>query len=384
MNPVFSELTQEERAAVIAIGCAIWASPNKGRLNLADPEVISYAKEFLYTDGDGDVNIYELRDMLQMGCAMDQSFCYDIVSGFDQRKQARLRVLFGNLAGDNAFRALFVSQVMQRCGFGRPQGWETTPPRQENYGLEEDEAPITEIDSKPFVRLCAVSHVREIPGKIQHIQVEGENETRLLPVEFQAWREKGICPANGLVGIICEKVETEEGTLCVVVFSNIACIGVLEDGLEHIEEYQYISKQVNNRILSYDRNGERMQKLLRGEYEEPLAEKKSTKKGDKTIRYYATKQDRLEYGRMVCPTSYVQRTILLEYTHMGREVTITVMGVMQPKHARIVDDDGVVLKYVDTYNPGYTYEIETNPRTNEIERISIFVSYTGVEYRYTN
>ena len=69
---------------------------------------------------------------------------------------------------------------------------------------------------------------------------------------------------------------------------------------------------------------------------------------------------------------------------MGREVTITVMGVMQPKHARIVDDDGVVLKYVDTYIPGYTYEIETNPRTNEIERISIFVSYTGVEYRYTN
>lgn len=386
MNSIFLDLTTEERAAVITIGCTIWASPNDGKLNLTDPEIISYAKEFLYTDEYEDINMFELRDMLQVGCTMDHNNCYDIVSDFDQRKKTRLRILFGNLAGDNAIRILFMANVMKRCGFDIPMGWDNATLDQENYGIEGEEqaTPITDIDSRPFVRICDVSNVREIPGKVMRIQVEGENEISLLPVEFQEWGKRGMCPANGLVGIICEKVETEEGLLCVVVFNNIACIGILEGGLEHIEEYQYISKRVNNRILSYDRDGDRIQKLLRGEYDQPMADKKTVQKGGKTIRYYATKQDRFEYGVKVCPTSYVPRTVVLEYTNMGRDVTITVMGVMQPKHARIVDDDGVVLKYEDTTNPGFTYEIETSPSTNEIERVSVFVSYTGVEYRYTN
>ena len=56
---------------------------------------------------------------------------------------------------------------------------------------------------------------------------------------------------------------------------------------------------------------------------------------------------------------------------------------MQPKHARIVHDNGRVLKYVDTTNPMFRYEIETDPVSNRITRFSMFVG-NMIEYRYLN
>ena len=101
-----------------------------------------------------------------------------------------------------------------------------------------------------------------------------------------------------------------------------------------------------------------------------------------TIRYIATKQDRFERAK-VFPTSYVQREIKLDYSPLGDTVTITVVGVMQPKTARIVSDNGRILKYRDTTNPMFTYEVETRPCDNTIVRVSIFAG-DMVEYRYTN
>ena len=68
---------------------------------------------------------------------------------------------------------------------------------------------------------------------------------------------------------------------------------------------------------------------------------------------------------------------------MGSEVTLTVVGVMQPRHARIAGDSGKVLTYKDTNNPYWTYEVETNPQDNTIVRVSYFDSSRGFEYRYT-
>ena len=111
------------------------------------------------------------------------------------------------------------------------------------------------------------------------------------------------------------------------------------------------------------------------------------------IRFLAKKQDRFEPGKFT-PTSFVDRYITLDYSPLGNEVTTNVYAVsegvaspiMQPKHGRITGDTGSVLKYTDTFNPNYKYEVETDSK-NEVIRVSIFAGnpITGdvIEYRYT-
>lgn len=111
------------------------------------------------------------------------------------------------------------------------------------------------------------------------------------------------------------------------------------------------------------------------------------------IRFLAKKQERFEPGKFY-PTSFVDRLVVLDYTPLGNEVTINIYAIsdgnaaqiMQPKHGRITADTGNVLKYTDTTNPAFKYEVETDFH-NEIVRVSIFAGnpYTGdvIEYRYT-
>ena len=111
------------------------------------------------------------------------------------------------------------------------------------------------------------------------------------------------------------------------------------------------------------------------------------------IRFVASKQDRFERGKY-CPTTYTTRLIVLDYSPLGNEVTINVYAVngqiaqpiMQPKHGRLTADTGSVLKYTDTTNSSFKYEVETDSR-NEIVRVSIFAvnpfTCEVTEYRYS-
>lgn len=101
------------------------------------------------------------------------------------------------------------------------------------------------------------------------------------------------------------------------------------------------------------------------------------------ITFLADRQDRFEPGKSF-PTNHIQRVVVLDYSPLGNEVTISVVGVMQPKKARIVSDRNNVLTYQDLNNPGFRYEVETNPRDNTIVRVSVKVSAPmTVEYRYS-
>ena len=80
------------------------------------------------------------------------------------------------------------------------------------------------------------------------------------------------------------------------------------------------------------------------------------------------------------------RHIVLEYTANGAEVTITVNGIMQPRHARIESDNGTVLKYRDLNNDMVYYEVETSRSTGSVVRVSLFQPHLDlnyIEYRYT-
>ena len=102
-----------------------------------------------------------------------------------------------------------------------------------------------------------------------------------------------------------------------------------------------------------------------------------------TIKFLANRQDRFEPGK-VFPTNYIHRLIILEYSPLGNEVTITIDGFMKPKKAMIVSDINNILTYQDISNPGFKYEVETNPKDNTIVRVSVKVSFPmTVEYRYS-
>lgn len=101
------------------------------------------------------------------------------------------------------------------------------------------------------------------------------------------------------------------------------------------------------------------------------------------ITFLSNKQDRFEPGKCF-PTNFVKRLIILEYSPLGNEVTITIDGFMKPKKAVIVSDKNDILTYQDKSNPGFKYEVETNPADNTIVRVSVKVSFPmTVEYRYT-
>ena len=102
------------------------------------------------------------------------------------------------------------------------------------------------------------------------------------------------------------------------------------------------------------------------------------------ITFLANRQDRFEPGKQY-PTNYIQRLIILDYSPLGNEVTISVDGVMQPKRARIVEDKNNVLVYQDINNPAFRYEVETKPYpANTIIRVSVKVTAPFiVEYRYS-
>ena len=88
------------------------------------------------------------------------------------------------------------------------------------------------------------------------------------------------------------------------------------------------------------------------------------------ITFVANRQDRFEPGKSF-PTNYIQRVVVLDYSPLG-------------KKARIVSDYNNVLTYQDINNPGFKYEVETNPRDNTIVRVSVKVSAPmTVEYRYS-
>lgn len=111
------------------------------------------------------------------------------------------------------------------------------------------------------------------------------------------------------------------------------------------------------------------------------------------ISFLATKQDRFEPGKFF-QTSLVNRLITLDYSILGTEVTINIYAyeqgyarpIMQPKHARLTEDTGSVLKYTDTANSYFKYEVETDSN-NEIVRVSILAGKPTttdvIEYRYT-
>lgn len=373
MNTSFSELTYSQRLAAFALALGVINSNIDGMISILDPDLEKVGEAF----SDSDLP-FSWLPMMYDATELNRDEIVRIVSGFDGVTKAALHFFLSGFVGDNTMRMLLFSDIVHRCGLN---AWKNAKAPAEDRMVIEGEnrrRDLRSVVANPFVRISDVSYVRELPGTVQHIVIKESGEERYLLVSLDAWEEMGRCPANGMAGIVCRKETTREGELSIVAFSNELAIGVLEHGLEPLEEYQYMSKMQNNRILAHDRYGERLAALRKGEFEKPVA---SSEKRSTVVRFYATHQERFEPGR-TWPVSYVHRTVVLEYQSLGREVTISVDGVARPTLARIVNDNGRVLTYEAVDLPGRRYEVETRPEDNTIQRVSIFNGPT--EYRYTN
>lgn len=373
MDSSFSELTYTQRRAAFALVMIVISANNNGKISILDPDMEKVGAAF----SDSDLP-FSWLPMMQEAVALDPEECIAIVSGFDSVTKAALHFLMSGFVGDDIGSMLTFAEIARRCGLN---AWKNAKaPAEDRVVIEGGDSrhDLKSVVGNPFVRVSDVSFVRELQGAVQHVIIKESGEERYLPVSLDAWEAMGRCPANGMAGIVCRKEATHEGELSIVAFSNELAIGVLEQGLEPLEEYQYISKAQNNRILAHDRYGERLAAFRRGEFEEPVA---SLKKRGTIVRFYAKQQERFEPGRE-WPVSYVDRTVVLEYQPLGREVTISVDGVARPTLARIVNDDGRVLTYEAVDLPGRRYEVETRPEDNTIQRVSIFNG--PIEYRYSN
>lgn len=386
MVEVLNNLSVEKKQAAILAACSVVSCTTDGRIRTDDPDIISIAEAFLPAGWDGCVDMMEFMQLLQSGIQMGPDRWKQLLSTFVQVEQNAYRFLLNSLIHDNAKRMITAAIIMKDCGFsvpGREQSQKSTPT---NYGIEEEDEshPVTELDPNPFVRIIDTSAVRSDEGEEFTILGEYDQVKEKVRAGFSEWISKEWCPSNGMIGQICKKKQTSEGILdyvmCTVKGEYVMVIPILESGLEHIDDFAYSTKRHNNFILAHDKDGERCRKMQEGIFEKKAADSQNS--GLKRIRFMATCHTKYIYGVPQTP-DYVQRLITLDYNRIGSEVTLTVVGVMQPRHARIAGDSGNVLTYKDTDNPVWTYEVETNPRDNTIVRVSYFDSSRGFEYRYT-
>lgn len=378
MIDTLSNLSDTQKQAAITLACQVIASTTDSRITTIDKDVIALAEAFFSWPDTGSV-----MQFLQVGIRNGGEWCTSVVSNFTEEEKRAFRFIVTNICHDNAMRVVTAGMLLSNCGF------EPISPKKVSQPIEERQYGIEQEDQKKgaavarCVRLVDVSAIRGECNEIFTVYIGDDPVPRKIAANFDDWLSKELCPSVGMVGILAKERQTSDGKLYFISFrckENYIVVPILSDGFEDIEQYEWMVKGNNNFILAHDKGGSRCRALREGVFEK----KASSLHKDDSLRivFKATKQDRFEPGKFF-PTSFVRRIITFDYNEMHDEVEINIKGVMQPKHARIVSDNGRVLTYKDTTNPMVHYEVETGSE-NQIVRFSMIVDFPSIEYRYTN
>lgn len=117
-----------------------------------------------------------------------------------------------------------------------------------------------------------------------------------------------------------------------------------------------------------------------------------------TITFVSQRRKVYQNGALIAEENFNPRGVLLEYSPMGDRVNITIVavkwdaeeqsfveveagGILRTKRARIVSDDGRVLRYVCIDDPGFEFTIETKA-DNTIRCFTLIRKDTGKKYEY--
>ena len=364
-------LTDRQKQAAIVLACQVIACTSDQVIRMDDEDVMLVADAFF-----GDIDMMHFKRFLQDGFQLGGDGCVSIVRGFDKIEKQAFQFLLTQLIHDKAYRMNTAATLLRLCGF-EPHGQnEMKPLEEKDYGIEkEDEG----ASAAQFVRVIDTSAIRGESSEVFTLMSNDGTVVNKVTANYDEWISKEWCPSNGIVGIIGKQESTLEGNLCYVAFGTKHVVPILERGLEKIDAFEWQAKAQYNFILAHDKGGVRCKELREGRYQ-PKAIPLRKHAGNR-IRFVSSRFIRVENG--IESLEYAQRLITFEYNAQCSEVDINIKGVMQPKHARIVHDNGRVLKYVDTTNPMFRYEIETDPVSNRITRFSMFVG-NMIEYRYLN
>jgi hypothetical protein len=385
MIDILERLPEPEKKAIISLCCVVEAQNNNGRYSTKETNIERALHAVFNSEWVGFYDI-EFRNNYIISClelGLEESI--RLISNCCDEVKYEFHVIVLDFTNENSFNSTFVcAKILENIGYKeliRPKDSHTKTEKETN----EDDGTYV-VEDAIYVRIINTDAVRGENDDKYEVFDEDSNTTTSVYANYQEWFNNGICPTNGLVGYVSKKIDTEEGTICLVICEAEIIIPVLEFGLEEIDQHEYIEKRTNNRIIAYDKSNERCIQL-RGKTKISSNEKIRPQKRRSTIirHFYAQIQERFEPGKQF-PRSNIMRHIVLEYTANGAEVTITVKGIMQPRHARIESDNGTVLKYRDLNNDMVYYEVETSRSTGSVVRVSLFqpnLDFNYIEYRYT-
>lgn len=98
------------------------------------------------------------------------------------------------------------------------------------------------------------------------------------------------------------------------------------------------------------------------------------------VTHVFCRHQRIE-GGAILNDDYESRRVDFNYDLSGNNVEITIWGVLSPKRARLIKQDGFTL-YYQGEDPDYRFVLECWPDNGTIKRLSVFRDDTGVEYKY--
>ena len=397
MSDLLKQLPGAQKKAIVALACMMEAQSKNGHFTTADPEVDTIIRECFPANWVGNWDTDYRHVYFAEAVSMDMDECLRIVSELDDRTKFAFKILLLDLAQDNAIRLVVTGGIVQKIGL-EPHTNPAPKRAGSDTGAQEDDGTYV-VENPYYARIRNTAAVRGENNEFFTMKKDVLDPGERIGANYDQWLEQGVCPANGLVGHSVKSVDTPEGKLhflyCSLGHEQCMVVPVLEVGLEEIDKWAEEDKKVNNRILAYDRSGERC-RALRAE----IAQNKETIVPDHpggqadggtgsqdkvVIHFVASHLERIETGNHQGPNVQYRR-IDLTYTNRGRDVMIEVLQVMKPRFARLEYDDGTTLTYRDINYPPYYYEVETSPVDGSVVRLSMFqLNELGEykEYRYT-
>ena len=374
MDTILVNMSPQKRTVAFRIGLVVVASTTKGSIRSNDPDVVTLAKGVFGQFSPESRNPDVLMQRVQEAVSMDEGTCKSLAGQMTLQEQNALKILLGSIYHDLAVRALTAGSILMEYGFAPVQGVMADGPKQ-----------TPELGENSFVEITDVAAVRGDSTELFNVfsgdnpNLTGYETPSKLAENYDAWIEAGLCPTEGMVGIVGKVVDSPEGKLYFIFVEDLMVIPMLDFGIDTIPYGAFLRFQGNNQFHAYDPEGVRCRELKSSPRVVKPKVKKKVAPGTATIYFISNILRRFERSVKVSD-SYRKRLVILEYSENGRHLDLTVHGSMQTKHAEIVGDDGTVLRYRDIDMPNLgRFEVETGP-DNETVRVSVFKGST--EYQY--
>ena len=165
-------------------------------------------------------------------------------------------------AGKDTAKKKTAAEILKKVGVPKRS-------RTLSAGLAPEFDEVTELENEDgqsqkepeLAVITDITAVRSDPKEVLKIKVEEGGEEYEIRGCYESWKEAGLCPAKGEVGIICRKKDTLEGVLCYLIVLHDLVVPVLQDGLRRMDSLEFKRHRIYNRIMAYDKDNARLLQL---------------------------------------------------------------------------------------------------------------------------